>query len=39
MLEVIDLMSTVTLENVPVLVTVSLEADENVGKDMVEVRY
>ena len=39
MLEVIELVGTVTLESVLVLVTVGLEADENVGEDVTEVRY
>lgn len=37
--EVIELVGTVTLESVLVLVTVSLEADENVDEDVIEVRY
>jgi hypothetical protein len=38
-LEVIELVGTVTLESVLVLVTVGLEADENVDEDVIEVRY
>ena len=39
MLEVIELVGTVTLESVLALVTVGLEADENVGEDVIEVQY
>jgi hypothetical protein len=37
-LEVIELVGTVTLESVLALVTVGLEAGENVGEDVIEVR-